>query len=93
MFRAGMITLPDSACVHTYKYGDFCAIPVTQTCHTSRAHEFRFHSSQFLGREVAEWEVSRAIFRTKVFFESLSLYKANLRRADLLSKESHNISG
>ena len=24
-----MITLPDRVSVHTYKYGDFCAIPVT----------------------------------------------------------------
>ena len=53
---------------------------------------FAFTVANFLGREVAELEVSRAIFRTKDFFENLSLYKANLRGADLLSKESH-ISG
>ena len=29
MFRASAITLPDSASLHTSKYGDFCAILVT----------------------------------------------------------------
>ena len=34
---------------------------------------FAFTPASFLGREVAECEVSRAIFRTKDFLESLSV--------------------
>ena len=61
MFLSSTITLPDSASVRTYKYSDV------------ELMSFAFTAASFFGREVAEVVVSRAIFRTKDFFGSLSV--------------------